>query len=68
MATTPDDAAKGGPKKVRVLRAHEKHRPNHVITLDAKAAAAAVKDGWADDDADAVAYAEKNEPQPKAEG
>ena len=50
--------------KVRVLVAHGDHLPNHVITLAADDAAAAVKEGWADDNAAAVAYALKNEPQP----
>jgi len=66
MADEATSAAKGG-KKVRVLVAHEEHLPNHVITLSASDAAAAVKAGWADDDAAAVAYAEANEPQPTAE-
>ena len=53
--------------KVRVLVAHEEHLPNHVITLSADDAAAAVTEGWADDNAAAVAYALANEPQPGAE-
>ena len=51
--------------KVRVLLKHENHLPNHVVTLSAAAAKAAVKAGWACDDADGVAYAEEHEPQPK---
>jgi len=52
--------------KVRVLRAHEEHLPNHVITLTPAEVKSAIDAGWADDDADAVAYAEANEPQPGA--
>ncbi|WP_010186010.1 hypothetical protein [Sphingomonas sp. PAMC 26605] len=52
--------------KVRVLLKHKDHLPNHVITLSAAAAKVAVKAGWADDDADGVAYAEANELQPEA--
>jgi hypothetical protein len=50
--------------KVRVLIAHDVHLPNHVIPLSAAEAKAAVADGWADDSAEGVAYAEANEPQP----
>lgn len=66
-AAAPTAPAKAvATKQVRVLVAHEEHLPNHVITLSAKEAAAAVKDGWADDSDDAVAYALENEPQPEA--
>jgi hypothetical protein len=52
--------------KVRVLIAHDGHLPNHVILLSAPEAKAAVVDGWADDSAEGVAYAEAHEPQPAA--
>lgn len=52
--------------KVRVLIAHQGHLPNHVILLSTGEAKAAVADGWADDSAEGVAYAEANEAQPVA--
>jgi len=58
MADKPD-------VKVRVLVAHGGHRPNHVITLSASEAKALKASGHVDDDADAVAWAEANEPQPE---
>ncbi|WBO23937.1 hypothetical protein [Sphingomonas abietis] len=67
MATNPDAAVKSAAKKVRVLVAHEEHRPHHVLTLPTKEADAAVKDGWACDDPEGIAYSEKNEAQPAAE-
>lgn len=42
---------------LRVLRDHEEHKANDVISLGADAAAGAVAEGWADDNAAAVAYA-----------
>jgi hypothetical protein len=63
MATNPDTVApakRGGTKKVRVLIAHDEHLPNHVITVPASVDTK----GWGDEDGDAIAYAEANEPQP----
>lgn len=53
--------AAGKPKgsvKVRVLVDHRDYAVNEVAELTAEEAAAAVKEGWADDTPAAVAYAE----------
>jgi hypothetical protein len=46
-------------KKARVIREHEGHKINDVVTLSETELKSAKNDGWVDDDPEAVKYAEK---------